>query len=165
MFQRKNQDVLSEHYTKLVDHKESGEDDILATGDEEDFITLKRADHELPEELRKDMSLIEAENMSKRKQRRENSKKALAKIAPKFAKKIIFDEDGEAHDAYAMVDDEEFRKGDVKEAVRQFAQTQREKLKEADVIDKQILKERRNEKKRKRKERESAVSLQPLLVC
>src|SRR5258708_28491382 len=121
MFQRKNQDVLSEHYTKLVDHKESGEDDILATGDEEDFITLKRADHELPEELRKDMSLIEAENMSKRKQRRENSKKNFAKIRTKFSKKIIFDEDGEGHDADSVGDDEEFPKGDVKEAASTIA--------------------------------------------
>ena len=97
--------------------------------------------------------------MSKRKQRRTNSKKSLAKIAPKFAKKVIFDEDGEAHDAYAMADDEEFRKGDVKEAVRRFAEAEREKLKEADIVDKQVAKEKKMEKKRKRKERESAVSL------
>lgn len=156
IFQRKNQDVLSEHYTKLVDHEEGGEDDDILgpAGDQEDFITLKRVDHELPEELLKDMSLIEEENMSKRKQRRTNSKTSLAKIAPK---KVIFDEDGEAHDAYAMVDDEEFRKGDVKEAVRRFAEAEREKLKQADIVDRQVAKEKKMEKKRKRKERESAA--------
>ncbi|KAJ7730205.1 hypothetical protein B0H14DRAFT_3899306 [Mycena olivaceomarginata] len=40
MFERKNQNVLSAHYSKLIEG--DGDDD-----DEEEFITLKRADHEL----------------------------------------------------------------------------------------------------------------------
>jgi ATP-dependent RNA helicase DDX10/DBP4 len=42
MFERKNRGVLSEHYNKLVDH--TSED----SGSDEDFITPKRADHDLP---------------------------------------------------------------------------------------------------------------------
>lgn len=42
MFQRKNQDVLSEHYHKLVNFgDENGSDD------EEDFMTVQRVNHDL----------------------------------------------------------------------------------------------------------------------
>ncbi|KAJ7905156.1 P-loop containing nucleoside triphosphate hydrolase protein [Mycena leptocephala] len=67
MFERKNQNVLSEHYSKLI---EGGDGD----GDEEDFITLKRADHDLGEELGLP---DEAADMSKRKQRMGKAKRAL----------------------------------------------------------------------------------------
>jgi ATP-dependent RNA helicase DDX10/DBP4 len=59
MFERKNQNVLSAHYSKLVEG--DGDDD-----DEEEFITLKRADHELDGG---EMGVNEAADMSKRKQR------------------------------------------------------------------------------------------------
>ena len=39
LFERKNQNILSEHYTKLIDHGGSDSDD--------EFLTLKRADHDL----------------------------------------------------------------------------------------------------------------------
>ncbi|KAI0268060.1 hypothetical protein BGY98DRAFT_1020505, partial [Russula aff. rugulosa BPL654] len=44
MFERKNRGVLSEHYNKLVDHTS----ELEASGSDEDFITLKRADNDLP---------------------------------------------------------------------------------------------------------------------
>ena len=52
MFGRKNQNVLSEHYHAVVDHTghsdSSGEeDDRQPSDEEEDFITLARADHDL----------------------------------------------------------------------------------------------------------------------
>jgi ATP-dependent RNA helicase DDX10/DBP4 len=155
MFERTNQNILSEHYGKLVDR--TG-DDLIGFGDEEeDFITLKRANHELPPSLQ-DPNIV-TENLSKRKRRALASKKALAKNAPNFASKLIFDEDGNAHNAYTMENDVEFRKGDVAAAGRVFAETERAKLKDADVQDKQLAKEKKQEKKRKRKEREAAVSV------
>ncbi len=65
MFERKNQSVLSEHYTKLVDHTadREGEDDS-----EDEFITLKRADHELDDD-----ELPESGFTSKRKFKMANS--------------------------------------------------------------------------------------------
>jgi ATP-dependent RNA helicase DDX10/DBP4 len=59
MFERKNQNVLSSHYKNVVEHDGSdfnsnsgsgSEDGLAASSDEEDFITLARADHELPGE-------------------------------------------------------------------------------------------------------------------
>ncbi|KAF8309942.1 P-loop containing nucleoside triphosphate hydrolase protein [Cantharellus anzutake] len=157
MFQRKNTDVLSEHYNKLIEHEDDEEDDLLGGGHApEDFITLKRVDHELPKDLEMDRVILETENMSKRKQRRLDSKKALAKLAPKFAKKMIFDEEGVGHNVHTYEDDENFRKSDVKGAVQKYADVKRKQVQEADAGDKQIAKEKKREKKRKRKDKERA---------
>jgi ATP-dependent RNA helicase DDX10/DBP4 len=47
MFNRRNMSVLTDHYKKLVDQEA---DNIM--DEEEELITLKRADHELPDELK-----------------------------------------------------------------------------------------------------------------
>ncbi|RUS21482.1 hypothetical protein BC937DRAFT_92598 [Endogone sp. FLAS-F59071] len=44
MFSRQNQDILSEHYGKLVDHEG---DKFGTSDDDDDFMTLKRMNHEL----------------------------------------------------------------------------------------------------------------------
>jgi ATP-dependent RNA helicase DDX10/DBP4 len=43
MFNRKNMSILTDHYKKLVDRE---------ADNEEELITLKRADHELPDEFK-----------------------------------------------------------------------------------------------------------------
>lgn len=43
MFNRKNQDILSSHYKKVVDH----EGDLAKVDDGDEFLTIKRVDHEL----------------------------------------------------------------------------------------------------------------------
>jgi ATP-dependent RNA helicase DDX10/DBP4 len=48
MFNRKNMSILTDHYKKLVDHEA---DNVMS--EEEELITLKRADHELPDEFRR----------------------------------------------------------------------------------------------------------------
>jgi ATP-dependent RNA helicase DDX10/DBP4 len=52
MFERKNQNVLSAHYHEVVDHKGSNSDSVGGNGssEEEDFITLARVDHDLPDD-------------------------------------------------------------------------------------------------------------------
>ncbi|KAJ1940927.1 ATP-dependent RNA helicase dbp4 [Kickxella alabastrina] len=45
MFARKNAGVLADHYQKLVDHSAGGGNDGQASDNDDDFITLKRADH------------------------------------------------------------------------------------------------------------------------
>ncbi|KAH9931522.1 DEAD-domain-containing protein [Fomitopsis serialis] len=146
MFERKNQNILSEHYTKLVEH---------ATGsdEEDDFITLKRADHELPADP---SAMPESEYTSKRKQRMALSKKAVVKSGPQ-GNKLVFDDEGGAHEIYEMKAPEEvFGEGGaaVKEAGRVFVEGERGRMKEADVKDKEEAREKKRERKRKRKERE-----------
>lgn len=45
MFNRQNQNILSEHYGKLVDHE--GDKFGTSDDDDDDFMTLKRVNHEL----------------------------------------------------------------------------------------------------------------------
>ncbi|KAI0059949.1 DEAD-domain-containing protein [Artomyces pyxidatus] len=155
MFERKNQNILSEHYTKLVDHSLDGPGD---DDEEDEFITLKRADHELPG----DEALSVSDNISKRKLKMGQSKRAMLKFkgAPQ---RLVFDDEGEAHEIYEMKDvDEVFGKageGALLEAGRRFVESERGKLKEADLFDKEEAKEKKKEKKRKRKEREHEIDL------
>jgi ATP-dependent RNA helicase DDX10/DBP4 len=154
MFERKNQNVLSEHYTKLVDHSREDDDD--------DFITLKRADHELPS----DSELPTSDHLSKRKLKMGESRRAMLKYKPQPTK-LRFDEEGRPYELYEMEAEEAFYgagEEGVREKERQFAMEEREKLAEADVVDREVAKERKKEKKRKRKERERAVCLAHM-VC
>ncbi|KAI0791502.1 DEAD-domain-containing protein [Irpex lacteus] len=161
MFERKNQNILSEHFHKLVDH----EGDRAADDDsDDDFITLKRADHDL-----NDVELPEHDFQSKRKLKMAMSKKAIAKGGPKGTK-LVFDEEGKPHEIYEMKSAEEVFQGqdDVREAGRQFAESERGKLREADVVDRAVAKEKKQEKKRKRKEREreeNGVNVGPTLAA
>lgn len=150
MFERKNQNILSEHYNKLVDHagdRPAGDDS------DDDFITLKRADHELNED-----ELPDHDYTSKRKEKMALSKKAIAKGGPRGTK-LVFDDEGKPHELYEMKSAQEVFKDqdDVKEAGRQFAEAERGKLKEADLVDRAVAKQKKQEKKRKRKEREREV--------
>ncbi|KAI6015035.1 DEAD-domain-containing protein [Pisolithus orientalis] len=148
MFGRKNQNILSEHYAKMVDHEDSGD---------EGFITLKRADHDLPDS--KEADGIDVEDLSKRKLKLSRTKRMIAKYG-QLGQKLIFDDDGNPHEVYEMVPAEEFYKhgsDSVREAGRTFAEGERGRLKEADVLDKQLAKEKKQEKKRKHKEREKGL--------
>ncbi|KAH9848528.1 DEAD-domain-containing protein [Lenzites betulinus] len=146
MFERKNQNILSEHYNKLVDHSGDGNDDS-----DDDFITLKRADHELEGDAAAEHGFI-----SKRQQKLAQSKKGIAKSGPR-GHKLVFDDEGVAHELYELQDAADvFRNADeAREAGRLFAQSERGKLQQADVTDKAEAKEKKREKKRKRKEREN----------
>ncbi|KIO11212.1 hypothetical protein M404DRAFT_994865 [Pisolithus tinctorius Marx 270] len=148
MFGRKNQNILSEHYAKMVDHEDSGD---------EEFITLKRADHDLPDS--KEVDGIDVEDLSKRKLKLSRTKRMIAKYG-QLGQKLIFDDDGNPHEVYEMVPAEEFYKhgsDSVREAGRTFAEGERGRLKEADVLDKQLAKEKKQEKKRKHKELEKGL--------
>lgn len=148
MFERKNQNILSAHYSKLVDHGDAVDDD-------EDFITLKRSNHDLPDT---DANL-EMDNLSKRKLKLSRTKRAVAKYG-QLGHKLVFDDEGNPHEIYEMVDPAEFYKGGLegaKEAGKAFMEGEKDKLKGADVVDKMEVKDKKREKKRKRKDRESGV--------
>ncbi|KZT43393.1 DEAD-domain-containing protein [Sistotremastrum suecicum HHB10207 ss-3] len=140
MFERKNQNILSEHYNKLIDHGEDSQSD-------EDFLTLARADHDL------DSEFPEASDMSKRKLKMLKSKKKMLKLQ-ELGSKLVFDEEGGAHELYELKGDEELRKGDIKAAGRKFVDGLKEKLQGDDLLDREEAREKRREKKRKRKEKE-----------
>lgn len=148
MFERKNQKF--EHYSKLVEHSDGDSDD----GD--DFITLKRENHELSS----DSEGHKEDNLSKRKLKMSKSKRAMLK-STEMGKKLIFDDEGKPHELYEMADAEEFFKAGpegVKDAGKKFVEGERGRLRVADILDKEEAKEKKREKKRKRKERERAVS-------
>lgn len=154
MFQRKNQNVLSDHYTKLIDRSEEGGPSSLGGGgydDDDDFMTIKRRDHELEES-----TLPDSDHLSKRKLRQGQSKKAMAAYRG-LGKKITFDDEGEGHELYELEKEEDFKKkaGDqIGELQRKFVEDESKVLKIADVADKRRVKELRQERKRKRKDRE-----------
>ncbi|KAG2136003.1 P-loop containing nucleoside triphosphate hydrolase protein [Suillus clintonianus] len=148
MFERKNQNILSAHYSKLIDHGD-------AVDDNEDFITLKRSNHDLSDTD----ANPEIDNLSKRKLKLSRTKRAVAKFG-QLGQKLIFDDEGNPHEIYEMVDPAEFYKGGLegaKEAGKAFVEGEKAKLKGADVVDKMEAKDKKREKKRKRKERENGV--------
>jgi len=157
MFGRKNQTILSSHYNKLVEKDETsglnaGDNE---NDDDEDFFSLKRADHDLPPDL------AEHSDLSKRKIRMMKSKKALAKAGPRGTK-LVFDDDGQAHQLYEFRDAKEV---DVERDGAEFMRKEIGKMQRADVDDKAAAKEKNREKKRKRKGRErEEVSLANVII-
>jgi ATP-dependent RNA helicase DDX10/DBP4 len=51
MFQRKNQNILSDHYNKLIDFEEDNLLDGETVNEDDDFITLRRRDHKLESDV------------------------------------------------------------------------------------------------------------------
>ncbi|ORE03375.1 DEAD-domain-containing protein, partial [Rhizopus microsporus var. microsporus] len=153
MFQRKNQDILSEHYHKLVDY-ESDKLNVHEDEDDEDFLTISRKDHALESDEEEDITGVAQENISKRKQKM--TKKDRIKNMPR-GEKIVFDEEGEAHALYELATEQDFLKeGDVKDQIKAFIDEKGQEMQQADVEDKELVKQKRLEKKIKRKERERA---------
>ncbi|KAG9121868.1 ATP-dependent RNA helicase dbp4 [Ceratobasidium sp. 392] len=157
MFERKNQGILSEHYTKLVEHEAENSDS------DGEFITLKRADHDLPDDPARrphassSLPAIDHEDISKRKLKIGRSRSAMLKYKP-GATKLVFDDEGEAHPLYEMQDDSEFiteAAGDVVGAGKAYVDEVRSRMKDEDLLDKAEAKNKKKEKKRKRKERET----------
>ncbi|KAF8936850.1 DEAD-domain-containing protein [Dissophora ornata] len=150
MFNRKNQSVLAEHYTRMVDHESdakgkgnAGEDD------EDDFLTIKRVDHDLAgEEIPEDQPLP----MSKRQQKMSKIERLKNQST---GNKLLFDEDGQAHEIYELEDEASFHaKGDALSQQKAFLEKEKKVMDRADVADKSTAKEKLREKKLKRKQRE-----------
>ncbi|WAQ89278.1 hypothetical protein PtA15_10A702 [Puccinia triticina] len=149
MFQRQNQDILSQHYAKLVDRTADGMEDQEKGDEEDDFIQLKRADHDLDAA---EAAIPDSAYLSKRKLKLATSKKAVAMSGIGLGKKVIFDDEGEAHQAYEILQEEEYKKNhNVESEIKDFVVREKEKVKQADQTDKLVAKNKRAEKKRKRK--------------
>ena len=159
MFERKNQNVLSSHYSKLIEHDPASNDDES----DDEFITLKRADHDLPES---EKLPLDPSDLSKRKLKLGKAKRAIAKNG--LGKKLIFDDAGKPHEIYEVADPDAWyeAKGGlvgVKQEGQLFAQEEGLKMRVADTMDKQEARDKKRDKKRKRKEKEKAV--REMLFC
>jgi ATP-dependent RNA helicase DDX10/DBP4 len=174
MFERRNQDVLSGHYSKMIAEDDVDEDeDQQGDADEDnDFLSVKRV---LPVEddqnsdddeavaaagpapkvihgLGKEPLVID----SKRREKLLKSKKKLLKLKEKGTK-LVFDEDGVPHQMYELEDEEAFRKQGPAEFQRaKFLEEEAARVREADLDDKQLAKQKKREKREKKKAREAA---------
>lgn len=158
MFERQNQTVLSKEYLNLTGSAKT-EADVEADAneasaneedDEDDFMKVKRKDHNIIEEELPDLSIP----VSKR-----SAKKALSKKASIASKgnptKLVFDDEGKAHAIYELEDEEDFQKaGDAMTQKKEYVEKETGVMNMADLEDKETAKEKRQEKKRKRKEAE-----------
>lgn len=142
MFERKNQNVLSEHYLKLTN--------ATAEDEEEDFMTVKRADHTIEDD-------DDGEEMlpsSKRAAKKALSKKQSAKNRGNPTK-LVFDDEGKPHAIYELENEEDFKNaGDAEDQKQNFLGKEKELMKDRDLEDKVVAKEKRLEKKRRRQELE-----------
>jgi ATP-dependent RNA helicase DDX10/DBP4 len=141
MFERKNQNVLSEHYMSLTKQDNADDDD----GD--DFIQLKRQDHNIDDVL----PHLDVPT-SKRAAKRALSKKQIIKEKSNPTK-LVFDDQGNAHAIYELEDEEDFKKlGDATVQKHQFISKESAVMQERDEEDKALAKLKRQEKKRRRQE-------------
>jgi ATP-dependent RNA helicase DDX10/DBP4 len=179
MFERRNQDVLADHYKKLV---RDGDDEVstpandftgeaTTNGADDDFLAVKRripADDEGEDfGVEGDPSVAPGGRVvhlagasqpliidSNRREKLLQSKKKLTKLMDK-GKKLVYDDEGNPHEVYELEDEAAFKAKGLPEVQRQkFIQAAREVVESADVEDKATAKAKRKEKLRKRKERE-----------
>ncbi|KAL2869221.1 RNA-dependent ATPase HCA4 [Aspergillus lucknowensis] len=190
MFERRNQDVLADHYLKLInDDGTIAEPSKGATADadeDDDFLSVKRRFEAGDEDLDVGGSSDSASNSesgsdfesdsdagektdakvvklsdkdtlvidSKRREKLLKSKKKLLKYKGKGTK-LIYDDDGNAHELYEMEDEEAFKtRGDAREQQARFLAEETRRTQAADLEDKALAKQKRHEKKEKRKARE-----------
>lgn len=156
MFERKNQNVLSEHYMELNSEinprKEDSEDD-----DDDEFLTVKKRDNEV-----KTSDLPELEiNTSNRAMKKALSRKLTAMKNGKGSK-LVFDDEGISHPVYELDNEEDFLKEGAGKVKDEFLNLEREKMSKQDEVDKNVAKEKRTEKKRRRKELERQMNADEL---
>jgi ATP-dependent RNA helicase DDX10/DBP4 len=142
MFERKNQNVLSEHYLNLT--KGDGDD-----GSDDEFMSVKRRDHILDSE---EVPQLDSAPVSKRSAKKALSKKQSLKDKGNPTK-LVFDDQGRPHAIYEFEDEDDFRAaGDADAQKADFVTREREAMAAYDIEDKKVAREKRQEKKRKRLE-------------
>ncbi|KAF2706632.1 DEAD-domain-containing protein [Pleomassaria siparia CBS 279.74] len=181
MFGRQNQDIFADHYKNLVTHEENNgvsesadvlfnSKSIAPADDEDDFMAVKRripADgkaqdiDEIDNEPQTGGRVVNLQGMSQpliidsnRREKLLKSKKKVATLKDK-GHKLVFDDDGNAHEMYELEDEDDFKAKGLPEAQRQkFIEEAKEIVREADVLDKATAKMKKKEKLMKRKDRE-----------
>lgn len=148
----------------MITHDDAGEED-------DGFLTIEKRDHTLEDvglaetsetagtsaRNPSGMSLTDTE-LSKRKIKMGESKKAMLKMKG-TGHKLTFDDDGTSHEVYEMQGEDEFREqGEAEQQREEYLKAERERMVDADKVDRAVAREKRMEKKRKRKDREREVS-------
>jgi ATP-dependent RNA helicase DDX10/DBP4 len=167
MVERQNQNVLADHYRNLVA-------DTQASDDEADFLQVKRTGYDSSSEEEESEAEEEEEEGeksevkkivagpdgkeividSKRREKLLTSKKKLAALKSK-GQKFRFDDEGNPVALYVLQDESAFHAAGAPEEQRQqFVQEEGKKVKEADVEDRELAREKKRIKKEKRKQRE-----------
>ncbi|PWN31827.1 DEAD-domain-containing protein [Meira miltonrushii] len=119
--------------------------------DEDDFITLKRADHTLDGE--DSLQTAKESELSKRKLQMGTSKKRSAAAGLRgLGEKLTFDDEGNAHRLYEMQDESTL--GDARSAAQEFVDRERQALQQSDVQDKERVREAKREKRIRKRDRE-----------
>lgn len=179
MFERRNQDVLTEHYANLIDDNDSQHGNHDDDADKDDaFLTVKRRLSDASEEqdlspedsptqphelsllgssTTKSIPLPSGDTLlidSHRREKLLKSKKALLRLKGKGSK-LVFDDAGNAHEIYELEDEAQFqRRGPVDAQRADFLRQEEERVRQADVQDKAKAKEKKRDKKERRRERE-----------
>jgi ATP-dependent RNA helicase DDX10/DBP4 len=160
MFERQNQDILSSRYKNLIDEGQNAQE----SEEDDDFLEPKQRLASIslspePEanQTHKVISLGGEQPLvidSKRREKLLKSKKQMLKFKGKGTK-LVYDDDGNAHEVYELEDEEDFKKrGTAADQRQRFVEEEKEKVKLADIKDKALVKEKRQAKKEKRRVRE-----------
>ena len=178
MFERRNQDVLADHYAKMVGVQDIDQLNGSTVADDDLFAVKRRIPaREISDESDESEGAVDSDDGegdvkaksvtipgakdplildSKRREKLLKSKKKLLKLKGKGTK-LVFDEDGQAHPVYELGDEDTFRAdGAADEQRRRFLDEEAERVRAADMADKESAKEKKRLKKEKRKRREQA---------
>ncbi|MCJ1291137.1 ATP-dependent RNA helicase dbp4 [Xylographa carneopallida] len=172
MFERRNRDVLTEHYANLIDDDTNRSENRNGDADEDnDFLTVKRrlsnASSSTSSASSQPTTTIQPRPKtvplpgaapliidSKRREKLLKSKKAMLRLKGKGTK-LVFDDDGNSHEIYELEDEEQFKqRGTAGDQRERFLEAEKERVQEADREDKMAAREKKKEKKEKRKARE-----------
>ena len=181
MFERQNQDVLADHYVKMIRDEDKDDVDFERLDGEQlrddDLFDVKRripAEEQLSSEDDSPLPSNTTDSNhtdgpksihipgtsqplvldSKRREKLLKSKKKLLQLKDKGSK-LVFDDEGHAHPIYELEDDFKAR-GSANDQRRKFLEEEQERVRGADMGDKQLAKEKRRAKLQRRKERERA---------
>lgn len=182
MFERQNQDVLADHYARMVrgddDAQEKDNVDLSRLEGEQalddDLFDVKRripAASDSPDDDDDDDPFDHTDGVksitiqgaraplildSKRREKLLKSKKKLLKLKDKGSK-LVFDDEGNAHPIYELEDEDAFKaRGGADEQRRNFVQEEEERVKVADRQDKEVEREKKRVKRDRKKQRERA---------
>lgn len=167
MFERRNQDVLSGHYSKMIAEDDAIPAEHADADEDDDFLSVKRviaaddSDDEIAVPGGKVITGLSREPIvidSKRKEKMLKSKKAMLKLKGKGIK-TIFDEEGVAHNINEMEDEQTFQqRGTAAEQRARFLEEEAARVQAADREDKQLAKDKKRERREKKKTRATADS-------
>ncbi|KAI9723928.1 MAG: ATP-dependent RNA helicase dbp4 [Candelaria pacifica] len=171
MFERRNQDVLAPHYSKLL----KGQDEADETDANDDFLEVKRRIEGAPGRAGEDYDDLRDATIhdpnpqststsgrepliidSKRREKLLKSKKKLLKLRGRGTK-LIYDANGIAHPIYELENEEQFKqRGTAEDQREKFLNQEKKRIQAADLADKQVAKDKRKQRKEKKRISEEA---------